>query len=202
MTYTVATHSAPAVDSAEKAKICLENWPGFSYRPACTAQLEYVPELGFTVKLICHESAPLARYTQFMDDVWNDSCLEFFVNFAPQNTDKYLNFEMNAKGAWLVGFGKEREGRVVPALFEGYAHPPKATIEADRWSVELFLPLKDMKELFGDFDPQPGYRFLGNFYKCGDETPAEHYLSWHPITSAGPDFHRPECFGTLEIAAQ
>ena len=73
---------------------------------------------------------------------------------------------------------------------------------ANSLNGEVFLPLKDMKELFGDFDPQPGYRFLGNFYKCGDETPAEHYLSWHPITSAGPDFHRPECFGTLEIAAQ
>ena len=36
-----------------------------------------------------------------------------------------------------------------------------------------------------------------NFYKCGDKTAHPHYLSWSPIHTEKPDFHRPEFFGEL-----
>ena len=36
-----------------------------------------------------------------------------------------------------------------------------------------------------------------NFYKCGDNMPQKHYLSWHPIEIEKPNFHRPDHFGTL-----
>ena len=36
-----------------------------------------------------------------------------------------------------------------------------------------------------------------NFYKCGDETQKPHYLSWNPVKTSKPDFHRPEYFGKL-----
>ena len=36
-----------------------------------------------------------------------------------------------------------------------------------------------------------------NFYKCGDKTAHPHFLSWNPVVSSKPDFHRPECFGEL-----
>ena len=36
-----------------------------------------------------------------------------------------------------------------------------------------------------------------NFYKCGDKTAHPHYLSWSPIDTPKPDFHRPEFFGEL-----
>ena len=199
MEYTVKARSKSNVKASETAVIATENWKGYSYHPYCTAQLEYVKDKGFQVLLTCYESAPLQRYKNFMDPVWTDSCLEFFANFAPQNTDCYLNFEMNSAGAWLVGFGPRRDGRVVPECFQNYQKPPKATVEADRWSVKLFLELDVLKELFGDFTPEDGYRFRGNFFKCGDETPAEHYLSWNPIEIEEPDFHRPDFFGDFVI---
>jgi hypothetical protein len=37
----------------------------------------------------------------------------------------------------------------------------------------------------------------GNCYKCGDLTEQEHYLSWNPVTSEHPCFHRPQDFGRL-----
>jgi hypothetical protein len=36
-----------------------------------------------------------------------------------------------------------------------------------------------------------------NFYKCGDELPTPHFLSWNPIEWKEPSFHRPEQFGKL-----
>ncbi|MDE6137165.1 MAG: hypothetical protein K2F97_06800, partial [Muribaculaceae bacterium] len=37
----------------------------------------------------------------------------------------------------------------------------------------------------------------GNFYKCASATSQPHYLSWNPIDTPEPDFHRPEFFGKL-----
>ncbi len=41
--------------------------------------------------------------------VYKDSCLEAFLNFAPEDLEKgYLNFEVNANSALLNGFGPGR----------------------------------------------------------------------------------------------
>ena len=36
-----------------------------------------------------------------------------------------------------------------------------------------------------------------NFYKCGDKQVEPHYLSWNPVLTDNPDFHRPEYFGKV-----
>jgi len=38
-----------------------------------------------------------------------------------------------------------------------------------------------------------------NFFKCGDDTQQPHFLSWQPIDTPRPDFHRPEFFGFLQF---
>jgi hypothetical protein len=40
---------------------------------------------------------------------------------------------------------------------------------------------------------------MANFYKCGDETPEPHFLSWNPIDLPKPNFHVPQFFGQLEL---
>lgn len=42
-----------------------------------------------------------------------------------------------------------------------------------------------------------GLEAKANFYKCGDNTSKPHYLSWNPIGTESPDFHRPDFFGNL-----
>ncbi len=37
----------------------------------------------------------------------------------------------------------------------------------------------------------------GNLNKCASATSAPHYLSWNPIDTPTPDFHRPEFFGKI-----
>lgn len=193
-TYTVKTFP-----DAEAAKIDSVNWEGYSYRPDCEARLSLRPGEGFELKLLCRESKPLARFTKFDDPVWTDSCLEFFANFAPANGDIFINLEMNSAGGWLMGVGPHRDGRTTPEAVKKYKFRPKAQVFADRWEVGSFLKLDMLKEIFGDFDPKPGYVFYGNFFKCGEATPMEHYLSWNPIKSPAPDFHRPECFGKFIV---
>ncbi len=43
---------------------------------------------------------------------------------------------------------------------------------------------------------KPGLEGRANFYKCGDETEFPHYGAWS-LRDGGPDFHRPEFFGSI-----
>ena len=45
----------------------------------------------------------------------------------------------------------------------------------------------------------PGGVLYANFYKCGDDTPQPHFISWSPIDLPKPDFHAPQFFGVLEL---
>ena len=61
------------------------------------------------------------------------------------------------------------------------------------WTVAIFIPFG----LIG-VDPENLPASLrGNFYKCGDLTAHPHFLSWNPINTPKPDFHRPDFFGEL-----
>ncbi|MBO6237358.1 MAG: hypothetical protein J6N50_01050, partial [Bacteroidales bacterium] len=57
------------------------------------------------------------------------------------------------------------------------------------WEVRLDIPAA----VFG-LETFDGLHARGNFYKCGDGLPVPHYLSWAPVGTPRPDFHRPEFF--------
>ena len=40
---------------------------------------------------------------------------------------------------------------------------------------------------------------MANFYKCADLTSTPHFLSWAPIDTPEPDFHRPEFFAPITL---
>ena len=61
------------------------------------------------------------------------------------------------------------------------------------WRVTLLIPF----HLIG-VDPEAlPEKLRANFYKCGDCTAHPHFLSWSPIDTPNPDFHRPDFFGEL-----
>ncbi len=149
------------------------------------------------VRMTAQEKHIRATITGDLEQVCNDSCLEFF--FAPKADDnRYFNFEWNKLGALSLSFGTLRATRVrqVPKkaqeLFAFHAFDT-----ADGWGVEYQIPLSFLQTYY------PDYTFTGdaagNFYKCGDETETVHYLSWNPMTSETPDFHRRGDFGTLHF---
>ena len=63
------------------------------------------------------------------------------------------------------------------------------------WDVAMIIPL----DLIGVNPESLPDTLKANFYKCGDLTSHPHYLSWSPIGTPKPDFHRPEYFGELII---
>lgn len=123
--------------------------------------------------------------------------MEFF--FCPAaDDDRYVNVEMNPNGCTHIGVGSGRADsvRVFPkdedALFQ-----KKASRTENGWELYYQIPVSFLRALFPGFCLEPGAVIRANCYKCGDRTAKPHYLSWNPVDSETPDFHRPCDFGTM-----
>lgn len=135
-----------------------------------------------------------------LSPVADDSCVEFFMQL-PGN-EEYWNFEFNCIGTLNASHRVERTNptRLTPeelASIQRYASCGTEPIEEQEgtycWDLTVSIPL----ELIGlDGNKLPDF-IKGNFYKCAGQTANRHYVSWSPIDSDKPDFHRPDCFGTL-----
>ena len=135
-----------------------------------------------------------AEYTEPMSPVYQDSCLEFF--FMPEGGDRYFNFEINLNGALYTGIGSSI-----------YDHTPiyiddvktyfdiRSDRTSDGWEVFYTIPKEFIAEYYEGFEFSGGLR--ANIYKCGDKTAQAHYLTWQPIDTKSPAFHKPEFFGKM-----
>ena len=147
--------------------------------------------------------------TAYQQNVYKDSCVEFF--FKPNNdrSENYFNLETNCCGAALFAFQsgpRQGETRIPADEFEALtlAHSLSGPIEDEitdpvSWTVEYRLPIDVLKTYCTVVPPAPGVVWKGNFYKIADESSHPHYLTWAPVGRPAPDFHQPRFFGTLEF---
>lgn len=175
------------------------NWP---------ADFPYTPQTGFRIfhtgaeLLLRFDVAECCTAALTLDDngpVWTDSCAEFF--FQPQGSECYYNFECNCIGTLLIGHRRSRtQAEHAPAEVlaavrrcSAFAHAPLPELKGDnRWTLTLAIPVRALfRDRFASWD---GVHGTMNLYKCGDNLSHPHYLSWRPIDTPAPDFHRPEFF--------
>lgn len=196
MNYDIIRGTREDLDRAEIAMLRDVPW-GSTYTPECGFQGVYVENEGFLFRLFCYEKNPRITYLEPGGEVCEDSCLELFLNFAPEKSHSYINFEMNAAGAYLFGIGPDRYDRVEMKT----PHMPtvKAEILEDKWQVTLFIPVRAVEAVYGTCDFKAGTCLTGNAFKCGDLTESEHYLAWAPMQRDAMDFHRSDRFGTFRI---
>jgi len=199
-----STHGVWA-DDHDGAQVAIEHyqWTQALQFPEVVIALSYTVE-ELQVSFRVYEENPLVRYTRQNDPVFRDSCVEFFVQPAPEMDARYLNLELNAAGTLRIGLGEGRHDRT---YLEQGEHPPlHIQTEVNRidettgslfWLARLRIPMDWLSSLFPGFTPTAGSSMRGNFYKCGDETAVPHYGSWSKVTSDVPDFHRSEDFGLL-----
>ena len=191
--YTVKKVDTPCWEKIEAVALVHQPWLvpcGIGAR----AQLCHDGE-NLYVRMQAQEKNIRATLTGPLDQVCNDSCLEFF--FAPKTDDaRYFNFEWNKLCNAYVGFGAERKTRVRQILksLDDVFKPVSSETE-DGWAIEYRIPLSFIRMYMPDaaFEGQAAC----NFYKCGDETETQHYLAWAPLSSEKPDYHRRWDFGTL-----
>ncbi len=161
---------------------------------------------GLWVALRAREEKLRAVVTQQNGPVYTDSCLEFFLNPAPDAQDRYINFECNPCGVMLVEVGREKSKRTLVdtidtrALFGIEALDKVEDYQGGQWTLVYHIPFSFLQELIPEFNPKSHAPMAGNFYKCGDATEAPHWACWNPIDLPQPMFHCPAFFGRLEWA--
>ncbi len=191
-------------ESIKPAYILNYPWDKLQYRPRTQAKAYYTDE-GLGIRFHVEEKEITARHCSMNDDVYKDSCVEFFVNPDPGNEKKYINFEFNALGVFLIQIGENRSNRTFLSEYDESFFDIKTSVtkrnresyHEDFWTLEFFIPFHFIKRWYNELTIKKGSCLAGNFYKCGDETMQPHYGCWNPVVSEVPDFHRPECFGTL-----
>lgn len=140
--------------------------------------------------------------THDFGSVWEDSCVEFFMQREGEKT--YRNFECNVLSVLLAARRESRESAEklideMPSIvrYTTIGHRYENDKQVSDWSLYLEIPKKAMG--FAENESLSGQKIRANFYKCGDQTAEPHFLSWNPIGTLNPDFHVPQFFGRLEL---
>jgi len=190
------------LDELPRAYVANYPW-GCAFQPETYAQLAWDGENIYLYMKSC-ESPVREECECDNGDIYMDSCLEFFINPMPDSIpDYFINFEMNPRRYLYLASGDPQNrdllnteacngfGREVldKGCWQGKGY----------WDVSAVIPMEFLKKQVPAFEPAPGMRLKGNFFKCGDETPVPHFGCWSNIEPKTEEafFYRPECFGTL-----
>ncbi len=162
-----------------------------------TVQICY-DETALYLRMCAAETHIRAEHRGPLRQVCEDSCMEFF--FSPEGDDRYVNVELNPNGCSFIGIGTGRADRVRIVLGnEAEVLQTQALRTPDGWELTYRLPLTFLRVLYPKISLTSGTVARANCYKCGDLTREPHYLSWNPVESSVPDFHRPCDFGVMVL---
>lgn len=186
-----------------KIPVDVLNWESFTYKPDVKFTIAYT-RYEMLLKYYVTEQWFKAEKTGTNQDVYEDSCVEFFV--SPSDDGIYYNLEFNAIGTCLMGSGTGRENRkrADPEIIsrirrKGSAGETSVSEKSggSSWTITMAIPFNVF--FHHNINVLKGMTFRANFYKCGDKLSVPHYVTWNPVGTVKPDYHRPEYFGLLKF---
>jgi len=192
-----------ALDALWKNNIDQLNWEGFDYKPIVRFSIGYTDH-EIMLKYLITEDYFKAEKTESNQNVFEDSCVEFFI--SPADDGIYYNLEFNGIGTCLLGTGTSRKDRrkADPEIIAGIRRKTsigeKPVLERKgkfEWTITIAVPLSVF--FHHKIKTLRGKTIRANFYKCGDMLSIPHYLTWNPVGTPKPDFHRPEFFGIVRF---
>ena len=179
------------------------NWKDFDYKPDVKFSIAYA-DREILLKYYVTEQWFKAEKTETNQDVYEDSCVEFFM--SPSADGIYYNLEFNGIGTCLMGSGTGRENsrradpRIIARIRRMTSVGNKSVKERKgefSWTLTMAIPLDVF--FHHKITELKGKTFRANFYKCGDKLSVPHYVTWNPVKTEKPDYHRPEYFGLLKF---
>lgn len=175
------------------------NWKeSFPYKPRVQFRVWHEGDtfhIGYNVR----EQGTRALQTVLGGPVYEDSCVECFIQPDPADPH-YYNFEFNPIGMMAMAC---RTGRNDPEdapreVLESVRIKTTAGKEpfdekyVEEWSLDIAIPASALfNSGVKDFS---GRRMRMNFFKCGDGLKVPHFVTWAPVRTPSPDYHRPEFF--------
>ena len=149
------------------------------------------------------EPEMMAVFSTHNSAVCRDSCVEFFI--ALDDDANYYNFEFNAIGTCLLGWGPDRHHREF--LDTNTINLIKVKTKIKRinthgsslfnWKITIEIPINTFK--FNNLKSFENIKARANFYKCGDNLLKPHFITWNPVVANKPDFHLKAYFGDIQF---
>ena len=218
MIYRVGRLSEPIKIDADWDKLAWANTPSIplqnymgeepKHRPETQIKMAYDTEAIYLIFQV-HDQHVRSIWQNYQEDVWQDSCVEFFFTPNTEESGNYFNLETNCGGTALFAFQTgPRQGEIrIPENEFGQiklAHSMPKVVNPEIngstiWTIEYRLPWSMLEKYCAVEPPTPGVIWKANFYKIADETSHPHYLTWAPVEVPEPDFHLPKFFGSLEF---
>ena len=170
----------------------------YPYIPEAKFQIAYDEDAIF-IHYDVHEEFVKAEFIRPNENIWEDSCVEFFISF--DHKKHYYNAEFNVLGTGLIGYGtsdKSSRNRLsAEEILTVNTFSSVKTLNGKKnWKIILMIPFSIFGKSFMDVQ---GETFDANFYKCGDGLPNPHFISWNDIKNETPNFHLPEFFGEIKF---
>jgi hypothetical protein len=205
-----AAWSDPAWERAQTLEIRHFRPESSDHRPQTSARLLYDAKGIYGIFRVQDRYVRCVR-TEYLDEVWKDSCVEFFAQPRPDRG--YFNFEFNCGGAFLCSYITNPER--TPDGFKEFTRLPASigqTIQARSslprridpeittpvvWTLRFFIPFALFEHCLGPLGAIAGQVWRGNFFKCAEEISHPHWAAWAPVDEF--NFHRPNCFGNLRF---
>ena len=134
-----------------------------------------------------------------LDAVYKESCCELFC--MEQGDNLYYNIESNCIGSILMECGSGRSDRITSTeqnlqqidRWSSLGRSSVGTIPHEtHWELALAVPLSAFWQ--HSYRTLDGKIFLANIYNCVGSGDDRQYVTWRPIETEVPDFHRPEFF--------
>ena len=191
------------LDQLKRYQIEKISWPAYSYKPTVSFAIAHNDD-NILLKYFISEKWIRALYRNTHDPVFRDSCVEFFISF--DNNDEYYNLEFNCIGTCMLGFGKGKGSRKLIAEEVVQNIKRQSVINVTNvgnttitnWELTLIIPREVF--IYHPISTLKNRHCRANLFKCGDELPEPHFLSWQRIESDFPDFHQPEFFGPIHFS--
>jgi hypothetical protein len=204
----VSDWDSPVWQGVEAGVIDVYPWNDGGFKPKSQFKLQYSPK-SLHVIFRVQDRYIRSVVKTYGGPVWRDSCVEFFFSPSADTAIGYFNVEINCGGTALMGHQRGRDiqksimdGREVRRLGIAHTMPPVVEPEMSSpvdWVVAYSIPYSLPATRSSMLHPRPGVEWRANFFKCAEHNSHPHWGCWSPITTAKPDFHRPEFFGTLEF---
>ena len=194
-------HEISAVlDKVPLQKLLYVPWADYPYRPDVRFAIAHGHDAVFIKYFVKEKAIRAVNYT-LNSPVYKDSCVEFFIGFNDEPT--YYNFEFNCIGTHLSGYGENKMARKTLPEHITRQIRYKSELSNDHnsdtigWQLTLLIPFSAF--YYHSIRSLKGKSCVANFYKCGDELPEPHFVSWSDIQWPQPNFHLRQFFGTLSF---
>jgi cellulose/xylan binding protein with CBM9 domain len=153
----------------------------------------------------CEDTDIVAHHEDRDDPVYEEDCVEIFVNPNPDKSDDYYGFEMSCRAVLYDYFYCFPEYILKQVNLSGVclASHLDGTLnvsgDSDKgWSVEVSIPFAGFRDVVGDSPaPRPGDVWRAQVNRWEGTDPDRILSMWVPSGLENPHPHRPDRFGYL-----